>query len=221
MFRLRITGDIGFEYWADIPGYEGYYQSSTYGRVLSLKYNHADNNPKILKQSTIRGYLAVNLYKDGKMKTFKVHRLIALTFLPKFNTDFNEINHKSEVKTENQVWNLEWCDCKYNVNYGTAIKRRAKNRTTTTQLDKKKRKSEYSKQYRLKHLDSLRKYSKDYRNNHKEELSIKQKERYKTLTNEQREKINRQARERYERNKQKIVGGSAAVKSPKESVQRV
>ena len=49
------------------------------------------------------------------------------TFLPQPPKDLTtwriEINHKSEVKTENQVWNLEWCDSKYNNNYGTRNKR--------------------------------------------------------------------------------------------------
>ena len=36
------------------------------------------------------------------------------------------INHKSEVKTENNASNLEWCDANYNCHYGTAIDRKAK-----------------------------------------------------------------------------------------------
>lgn len=33
------------------------------------------------------------------------------------------------MKADNRVVNLEWCDAKYNTNYGTSIKRRARTQT--------------------------------------------------------------------------------------------
>lgn len=112
MFRLCITGDLGFEVWADIPGYEGLYQASTYGRIKNKR------TEKILKPiKHHNGYYAVSLYGENKQKILLVHRIIAATFLPT-PQDKPTINHKSEVKTENQVWNLEWCTHKYNNNYG-------------------------------------------------------------------------------------------------------
>ena len=55
-------------------------------------------------------------------KSFSVHKLIALAFLPNPN-NYLEINHKDEDKTNNRVENLEWCDHKYNSNYGTRSER--------------------------------------------------------------------------------------------------
>ena len=106
------------EVWKDIEGYEGLYQISNYGRVKSLKYG----KERILKTVENNGYQHVLLFKNGKGKWFYVHRLVAMVFIP--NPDnLTEINHISEIKNDNRVVNLEWCDRKYNVNYGTVKQR--------------------------------------------------------------------------------------------------
>lgn len=53
--------------------------------------------------------------QNGKYKTFKVHRLIALTYIPNAN-NLPSINHKDENKLNNHIDNLEWCTIKYNNN---------------------------------------------------------------------------------------------------------
>ena len=133
MFRLRIIGDVGFEFWKDIPDYEELYQASTYGRIKSIERVVARSDGRIrvfpsviLKQVSLNGYLGVTLHKKGDRKLCSVHKLIALTFLPKWKKEYSQVNHKSEVKTENQVWNLEFCTPQYNTNYGTGIQRSAK-----------------------------------------------------------------------------------------------
>lgn len=105
------------EIWKDISGYEGLYQASSFGRILSLKRGI------ILKQQlNPSGYYYVALSKDGKAKRFLVSRLIAKTFIP--NPDnLPEVNHKDENTKNNVVENLEWCDQAYNNTYGTRIKR--------------------------------------------------------------------------------------------------
>lgn len=104
-----------FEEWKDITGYEGLYQVSNLGRVKSIGYGKI----KLLNPGTVgNGYLMVILYKDGKHKTFLVHRLVALAFIP--NTEnLPQVNHKNEDKTDNRACNLEWCDAKYNNTYGS------------------------------------------------------------------------------------------------------
>lgn len=106
------------EEWQNIDGYDDY-QVSNWGRVKSLKYGKERllNTPK-----TWDGYLQVGLYKDGKSKIFKVHRLVANKFIPN-PSNLPCINHKDECKTNNHVENLEWCDTNYNDNHGTRNER--------------------------------------------------------------------------------------------------
>ena len=112
------------EIWRDIKGYEGLYQVSNLGRVRSLKF---DKERVLSAGNCKRGYLLVVLCKDGKPKPYKVHRLVAQAFIP--NPDnLPQVNHKDENPTNNVVSNLEWCDSKYNNNYGTHTERSAKAR---------------------------------------------------------------------------------------------
>ena len=113
------------EIWKDVVGYEGLYQVSNNGRVKSLKFG----KEKILKPGKLKnGYLRVNLCKNEKQKHFLVHRLVALTFITNPN-NLPDVNHKDENKENNRVENLEWCDCKYNINYGTRTQRIAEKNT--------------------------------------------------------------------------------------------
>ena len=107
------------EIWCPIKGYEGLYEVSDKGRVKSVGYG----KERIMKLSRDKdGYLIVGLCKNGEQKKCKVHRIVAQTFTP--NPDnLPEVNHKDENKENNSVQNLEWCDRKYNYNYGTRIQR--------------------------------------------------------------------------------------------------
>lgn len=109
------------EKWKTIEGYTDY-QVSNIGRVKSLKYG----KERILKQNKINnGYLYVHLHKEGKVKNMLIHRLVAGSFL---NNQYNlpEVNHRNEDKSDNRIENLEYCDRKYNCNYGTRNERIAK-----------------------------------------------------------------------------------------------
>lgn len=112
------------EQWKPIVGYEGLYEVSNLGRVKSLNYNHTGVEKIMRQQKERNGYLRVGLYRDGKHKIFLVHRLVATAFIPN-PIGFNEINHINEDKANNCVENIEWCDCKYNNNYGTRNERAA------------------------------------------------------------------------------------------------
>lgn len=126
MLKFRNVWPNEVEEWRPVVGAEENYIVSNLGNVASLNYNHT-GKCRFLKQSISGGYQRVSINKDGKHLSVKVHRLVAEAFLPN-PENLPQINHKDENKLNNVVWNLEWCDSHYNINYGTGLKRRAKAR---------------------------------------------------------------------------------------------
>ena len=90
------------EEWRPINGYKGLYEVSDKGFVRSLITD------RLLKPMPDKGgYLVVNLYKNRKRKTCKVHRLVAAAFIP--NPDNKPtVEHMDTDKTNNHVNNLYW-----------------------------------------------------------------------------------------------------------------
>lgn len=71
------------------------------------------------------GYLRTSLKtNDGTRRGFKIHQLVLRTFVGEPPVGKEIVNHKNEIKDDNRVENLEWCDAAYNATYGTAIQRR-------------------------------------------------------------------------------------------------
>ena len=123
------------EIWKDIEDYEGY-QVSNLGRVRSLdRYNSRGYWIKgcILKPiMDKKGYLNVGLSKNNQRKIFKVHRLVALHFIPNIENK-PEIDHINTIKIDNTVFlnedgsvnydktNLRWVTPKENSNNPLSI----------------------------------------------------------------------------------------------------
>lgn len=128
------------EIWKDIKEYEGYYQISNYGRIKSLgRYYFSGMHNAIKKyqnenirktEKTKNGYMRIALCKDGKIKKYLVHRLVAEHFIDNPNK-LPQVNHIDENKENNYYKNLEWCDNKYNMNYGKRNEKARKSITTT------------------------------------------------------------------------------------------
>lgn len=104
------------EIWKDIPGYEGYYEASTRGRVRSLdRIVNSSNGQtrisrgKVLTQSVLGpgGYLRVTLSKEGIAKTRTVHRLVMETFIGP-HPDGMEICHNNGDPADNRLENLRF-----------------------------------------------------------------------------------------------------------------
>lgn len=132
--RWFSNEDLLNEIWKDYT-YEGktYYKVSNYGRCKSITRTRLLFNGvpcvqvgKIIKASKDnKGYYSYHLSYDGKRVVQRVHRLVALCFIPNpDNLPF--INHKDENPSNNRVDNLEWCSHEYNINYGTRTERARK-----------------------------------------------------------------------------------------------
>lgn len=123
------------EQWKSIVDFENIYEVSSLGRVRRIHKDPRSSKYKILTLDTLRGYKRITLYKNGKGYKKQVHRLVAEAFIPNpYNLE--QVNHKDENPSNNNVNNLEWCTRIYNINYGTAIARQvAKRSKKVIQLD--------------------------------------------------------------------------------------
>ena len=116
------------EIWKPISGYQGLYEVSNYGRIKSLNYYGRGKHVIMRLTAKPNTYIKVGLRKDGKVKCFRVHRLVAETFLPSPQQGQIHVNHKDGYKQWNYVCvkedgsidadksNLEWCSPKENSN---------------------------------------------------------------------------------------------------------
>lgn len=101
------------EEWRPVKGYEGLYEVSNMGRVKSLHTSQGI----ILKQCmNTKGYMGIDLYKNGTRNMKMVHRLVATAFIRNPN-NYEVVNHKNGNKKNNTVDNLEWCTSSYNTKH--------------------------------------------------------------------------------------------------------
>ena len=101
------------EIWKDVLNYENHYMVSNLGNVKSIKLG----KNLILKTRIRNKYLAVNLCKEGIIKDFSIHQLVAIAFLNhKPNGMTSVVNHKNLIKTDNRVENLEIVTARENSN---------------------------------------------------------------------------------------------------------
>lgn len=126
-----------------IKGYEGIYSIMRDGKiwVYDRIVNTINGYGKKMVKRTIKakwlnptrdkdGYLTLSLTKNGKLKSKKVHRLVAQTFIPNLENQ-PQVNHINGIKDDNRVENLEWCDHTYNMRHAylfNIIKRKITNK---------------------------------------------------------------------------------------------
>lgn len=99
------------EIWKDIPGTDGEYKISNYGKVMTAKTGRM-LSPTI----DARGYERVCLFKMDRHRRYKVHRLVAITFIPNPDNK-DQVNHKDGNKRNNSTDNLEWVTNEENMHH--------------------------------------------------------------------------------------------------------
>ncbi len=107
------------EKWKDVIGYEGLYRVSNKANVKGLK-----RNAIVKSHLSNKGYFRINLCKNGISRSFSVHRLMAIAFIPNPENK-KEVNHINEIRNDNILDNLEWVTKSENLNHGTALYRRS------------------------------------------------------------------------------------------------
>lgn len=108
----EIDGIIYNEQWADISGYAGKYQISTFGRVKSLR----NKKHIIMRQYDCNEYLKIDLYDNWVRKKAFVHILVATSFVNNVSNK-SEVNHKKGDKKYNFYKQLEWNTSSENTNH--------------------------------------------------------------------------------------------------------
>lgn len=136
------------EEWREIPGYEGLYKISSFGRIIAqtraivCKCKDGSEAVRYYKWRYVepkpdkREYRYVSLRdKDGVITKISIHRLVATVFIP--NPDnLPIVNHKDENPGNNRADNLEWCTNEYNLSYGTARKRQGESLRKTLHAER-------------------------------------------------------------------------------------
>lgn len=123
------TFDSSVEEWRDVPGYEGFYQVSNYAHIRTLPHRDWRNrsHPGLSRKTKVNpgGYVLVTLSKNGKMRTHRVHSLVAAAFIGARPEGY-EVNHLDGNKLNNCPSNLEYCTPSQNTKhaYDTGLAKR-------------------------------------------------------------------------------------------------
>jgi|14_taG_2_1085336.scaffolds.fasta_scaffold28318_2 hypothetical protein len=105
----------------EIPRYEGIYYIEPNGDIYSMDRIVEGKDGKFyFKEGQLikplddgNGYYVVTLCKNNIRKHYKVHRLLALTYIENPN-NYPCVNHKDCNRQNNNLDNLEWCTHEYN-----------------------------------------------------------------------------------------------------------
>lgn len=112
--RNLTETDLDGEIWLPVKGYEDRYEVSNLGRVRSLMKQNVHGggvrkrDKPMIRKSHINtsGYYQIGLQKEGKLEHLRVHRLVAIAFIPN-PENLPEVNHL-KGKLDNRVESIEW-----------------------------------------------------------------------------------------------------------------
>jgi hypothetical protein len=90
------------EIWKPIKGYEKKYSISNFGRIRNKRTSRITEG-----RIGNHGYKRVSFRKEGEIKEYLIHRLVAETFIENKQRK-RTVNHIDGNKTNNNIENLEW-----------------------------------------------------------------------------------------------------------------
>ena len=111
------------EIWKPVPGYEGFYEVSSLGRIRGVDrvIIRKDGKKYTVKETILSpskrgydGYFDVSLRREGQQKTHKIHRLVMLAFVGEPPEGKYEVDHKDGDPENNRLSNLEYVSKKEN-----------------------------------------------------------------------------------------------------------
>lgn len=104
-----MADDILIEEWRPIEGWP--YEASSLGRIRRAVASRSSPAGRIMRTAPhSAGYRSVALCKDGKPRTFLVHRLVCIAFLGPAPSADHQVAHWDGDKTNNRATNLRWAD---------------------------------------------------------------------------------------------------------------
>lgn len=142
---IQVDNYTVSEIWKPIAGWEGLYEISNLGRVKTVARKTSAGNrgvpETIRKPNIMKGYHCIALQHDGKVKVYRIHRLVIEAFGYPQPTDEHQVNHIDGNKANNCIWNLEWVTPKENTDH--AFETGLRKRTPTQETRDKMREALY------------------------------------------------------------------------------
>lgn len=98
---------MSIEEWRPVVGYEGLYEVSSIGRIKRIQIYGRPIQRFLSSNKGKRGYIPINLCKNGKSKKELIHRIVLTAFRgPPLPT--HESCHSNGIASDNRIENLRW-----------------------------------------------------------------------------------------------------------------
>lgn len=118
--KTRAKIELPEEIWKPIPGFEGLYEASSWGRIKDVKKNYVSK-----VDFTSNRHKLVTLTRGFEVNSYFVHRLVAETFIPN-PEGLPIVNHIDGIKCHNNIENLEWVNHQQNTEHALMMGLRKK-----------------------------------------------------------------------------------------------
>lgn len=142
IIKARKLRKIEDEAWKELPGSEGMYSVSNYGRIKSFAYDKV--NGRILKPNLVGGLYIVSL--KGKTKHPRhIHRIVANVWLQRpQGPEYTHVIHIDGNPRNNHFKNLQWVTKAESLEHNSAL---------TKKRNEKLKKSDLIRASKLKEAD--------------------------------------------------------------------